>query len=1072
MRTAPRVLLTLLLVTFCAPPALSAQVPASIVGTVTDSTGAVVPGATLTVVNVETGFTRTVVTDDRGWYRVANLPLGDYEIRAEVPGFRTAVRRGVQLSVGIEVTVDLTLELGEVAEDVVVQGTTPLVETTRSVLGGVVEGSQITNLPLSGRSFTDLALLQPGVLWSSTAEGGFFQGFGLKISISGSRQTQVNYTLDGSDIQDNYGQVGSVSGRMLGVDAVREFRVVTSPFSAEYVRASGGEVQIATRSGTNDLHGAMFYFLRNSALDARNFFDRDPARPEERSDPPPFMMHQFGGSAGGPIVQRRTFFFGAYEALHERLTRTQTSLVPRDHVHQGFARAATGALQFFGVQPDVAPYLALYPLPNGTIHPDDTGDFIWENKTATSENYAMGRVDHQLSDRHSFYGRYTIDDGRRTNPSNLGMSEREDRNRTQYTSLSLSSTVSSQSLNALQISYNRSGHFSEDFALDPRLGSLISFHPDDIPPLLRAFSPGSSVTTLQAESSLPLKAIYNVYQVKDDFSFQLQRHGLRFGLNLQQFRYNYDFPFQRQPGGYVFSQLRDFLAESVNTFTSVFEGSPARSLKWWNAGFYLQDDWQALRRLTLNLGLRYEFMTVPKERHGRTAMLRDQLNPNATLDDIVIGDPLFLNPSLKNFGPRVGFAWDVTGDGKTSARGGFGVFYDLIQQRLFWNAFNRTPPFFAWGTARARDVGRIDFPNAYETQLDLLAGSVAMETMQFDIDQQTALQYALNVQRELTPGLVVDLGYSGSRNYNYAGLQDINQRVPEVLPDGRLFFGPNAPIFNPRMERIRTRRSDGDAWYNSMTIGVRQRYREGLQYQIAYTWSKSIDTGSNVQGSSDFGNDGGDLYRQPPPPFIEEYRLLNRGLSAFDVRHNVVLNGSYEVPARLSGVAHAFFGGWSINGILRLASGAPFSPASGSRASAGRDVAFWGQVQGPAPDLVPGRDSNSISPQNPNQYFDPTVFTLSEPGFFGNLGRNTMTGPGIATVDFSLFKRHQMAALGEQARVEFRAEFFNLFNRPNFGLPSTALFEPATLQLSPVAGRITSTSTRSRQIQFGLKLMF
>ncbi len=538
----------LAVITANAAPVL-AQGSASIVGTVTDSTRSVIPGATLTIVNIDTGFTRTLVSDSRGFYRVANLPLGNYDVRAELLGFRTAVRRGVRLSVGLEVSVDLTLELGELSEEVVVQGETPLVETTRSAVGAVVEASQITNLPLSGRSFTDLALLQPGVVWSSTAQGGFFQGFGLKISISGGRQTQVTYTLDGSDIQDNYGQVGSVSGRMLGVDAIREFRVVTSPFSAEYVRASGGEVQIVTRSGTNRLDGSLFHFLRNSAFDARNFFDRDPKRPEVRSSPPPFNMNQFGGSAGGPIVRQRTFFFGAYEGLRQRLTKVETSLVPREHVHQGFARAANGALQYYGVDSRVAPYLAAYPLPNGAIHADDTGDFVWQNKSVTTENYGMIRVDHQLSDHHSLYGRFTKDRGQRTNPANLGMSERRDQSGTRYTALSLNSTLGSKSVNAFMVAYNQSSHSSEDYALVPVLDSLLSWSSDDIPPLLRSYAPGGGVAAIAADSSLPLKAVYNVYQLKDDFSLQQGRHGLRFGLNVEQFRYYNNFPFQRKPGG-------------------------------------------------------------------------------------------------------------------------------------------------------------------------------------------------------------------------------------------------------------------------------------------------------------------------------------------------------------------------------------------------------------------------------------------------------------------------------------------------------------------------------------------
>ena len=344
--------LILLTVVFLFSMMAYAQESASIIGTVEDSTGGVIPGAAVTATNLDTGRSREVITDDEGRYRAANLPLGAYEVRAELPGFSTAVRRGLSLTVGSELIVNLTLTVGEVTEVVLVTAEGALVETTNTVLSGLVDSDQIADLPLNGRNFTGLALLQKGVLLSTTAGSGTSRGNGLKVSISGSRQTQVTYTLDGSDINDNFGQLGSVSGASLGVDAIREFRVVTSPFSSEYARASGGEVQIVTKSGTNQFHGGLFEFHRNSALDANSWEDN-----KRGLDKPPFTRHQFGASLGGPIIADTTFFFVNYEGLREGLTTGRDDDVPTQAVHDGFFEGVD-----LGVDAEIAPFLEQYPL--------------------------------------------------------------------------------------------------------------------------------------------------------------------------------------------------------------------------------------------------------------------------------------------------------------------------------------------------------------------------------------------------------------------------------------------------------------------------------------------------------------------------------------------------------------------------------------------------------------------------------------------------------------------------------------------------------------------------------------
>jgi outer membrane receptor protein involved in Fe transport len=1061
-----RLWITALVFVLSGPGWSLAQSASSIIGTVTDSSGAVLPGATVLVTNVDTGFSRTLVTDSEGRYRAANVPLGEYELRVEMSGFRTLVRRGISLSVGSELAVNFRLDLGEIAEDIVVTGEAPLVETSRAVMSGLVDSKQIENLPLSGRSYTDLALLQPGVVLSSTAGVGLTRGTGLKITIAGSRASQVNYTLDGSDINDNFNNLGGVSGRVLGLDAVREFRVVTSPYSAEYAKASGGEVQIVTRAGTNNLHGTLFEFHRNDAMNTQGFFDVE--------ETPPFNMNQFGGSLGGPVLRDRTHFFAAYEGLRENVTRSRRSTVPHPLVHQGFAPDEDGVATFYGIDPRVAPYLALYPMPNGELFEETlTGDFHWTGEEDTTENYVMARVDQQITGAHNAYGRFVRSAGTALDPSNYGMIGVEQRSRTQYVSVGLDSVLGSAAVNTFQASYNQSLLQGDEFAIDSRLQGLFCLSRDWLAGGGRCDAPLVSIEHdgggLGGSSQDP--NIYNnkVLQIKNDLTLQRGSHSVKIGANISRYNEDYDAAFNRDPGNYSFDDLRFFLQGSANTFTSTVPGSDtARNLTKWNFGFYIQDDWRMKERLTLNLGLRYEPGTVPTEKEGRTAQLRTPKDPNATIDDIVIGDPMFENPHKLAFSPRVGFAWDLFGTGRTAIRGGAGIFFDPVPWIAYRVTWNRVPPFHQWGTARSRDVGAIDFPNAFVTQPQFLQSSIAMETIDFNISQPTIYRYGVGIQHELRAGLAIEAQYSGSRGDGMIAVRDFNVRVPEVLPDGQLFFGRNAPIFNRRMERIRIREGDSSMAYDGLVLGFRQRFRERMQFQVSYTLAKAVDEGSNTAGSGDFTNEGADPIRPTPPGFLD--RSDNRGPAAFDVRQNLVIAGSYEIPSPSSGITAALLGGWTFNGNARLMSGTPFM-VSGSRSSHDRNVRTWGQIGGGPPDLVPGADPNSIRPGNFDEYFDPSVFTLPAPGFFGNLDRNLLVAPGIVTVDFSVVKQNRFSIRGKQTTLQLRAEFFNVFNRVNFGTPSGTLFTSSG-QRSPTAGRITSTSTRPREIQVGVRLSF
>ncbi|MBI4465322.1 MAG: hypothetical protein HY647_11515, partial [Acidobacteria bacterium] len=853
------------------------------------------------------------------------------------------------------------------------------------------------------------------------------------------------------------------------VDAVREFKVITNPFSAEYGRMAGGQVQVVTKSGTNEFHGSVYEYLRNDNLDARNFFDG--------STLPEFKRNQFGFSLGGPIVKDKNFFFGNFEGLRERLGITQVSIVPDSGAHQGLFAGAGGVVQNIGVAAAVKPYLDLYPLPNRRVFGDGRGEFAWTDPQTTNENFYLGRVDHNFNkflgfgESNSLQARYSIDQAQRDSSQNL-VAARVENTRTQYLSLILNTVVSPRVVNRMQGAYNR----SLLAAFNPPGERLLATGRPEIMKLgnahlngLSSIGVGSGIAGIGGDTLSPRKFILNLFQFKNDVSVQAGKHSLNIGVNAEKMDNNWLHTF-RAVGSFSFSNFPNFLRNIPASFITVQpDSSFNRSFRQWLFGWYVQDDFRVSNRLTLNLGLRHEFITVPTEKWGRLYILKDLFNPNADpLKDPVQG--FFENPSLKNFAPRIGLAWDPTGSGKTAIRAGFGMFHSQLINNTW-----RFPAAQTETLCKAADLrsatAPVDFPNAFTTQRSLLGGSIAIQGIVPKPDQPTTLQYTLNIQRELARDLVVTMEYSGSRGYQIARVSDWNQRVPVRQPDGRLFFGPTAQIYNTRAERYWINTYDAASWYNALRVSASRRFGGNFGFQTSYTFSKSIDYQSNQQGGTDFSNEGVG-YRVAPPPFLVP-PSDSKGLSSFDVRQNFTSSFNYNLPI---GSGHALslgptgdkiLGGWSINGIVRLVGGVPLQ-ISGSRTSNGRTFTRWGDLDGGAPNLIPGR-TVVVRPQNPDRYYDPTAFALPEPGYFGNLGRHVGTGPGVATADLSFFKGF---SIKENITGQFRGEFFNLLNRPNFSLPSSTAFDSTTFGYSTTAGRISSTVGTSRQIQFALRLVF
>lgn len=1051
-----------------APLAAVAQTTASVEGVVTDATRGVLPGVTVTAVHLETGAPRDAVTDGQGRYRFPSLRIGEYELKTELAGFQTQVRRGVRLAVGQQVVIDVTMAIGEISDLVTVTAEASVIDTTQATLQGVVDERKVRDLPLNARDLLSLATLFSGAGFSDTGESSPSKGYGTKLTISGTRYYGNLFLLDGTDIRDIANGAGSAAGVLMGVETVRELNVVTNAFSAEYGNHTGGVFNAVTKSGTNTIHGSAVWFHRDDNLDARNFFDIQK---------PAFERNQFGLTGGGPILHDRLFFFASYEGLRETLGLTRRFTVPTADARAGRLPGAAPAT----VNPEVQKWLNAYPLPNGAEFGAGRAEYIRSHPRTTNQNFVSGRLDHQFTNAHSVFGRYTHDKALRENPAALA-TFLNDQTESHYLTLDYTAILSSTFLNRLMFGFARTKTETTTplfpgvelpaltFTGQRPLGQVSVFN----------IGTGDSIySSLGGNTSNPRPGYKDNFQIKDDVTYNRGRHAMKVGGEVQFHKITHGTPFDGA-GTYTFRSAADAYAGRVDQFNALFPSTELPfHIEQSYAGVYFQDDFRVRQNLTLNLGLRYEFVTTPTERDGRVANARDYVTPGLTLNDLVIGDPVYDNPSYLSFGPRVGIVWDPRGDGRMSVRLGGGIFHDQIQPGTWPFGFYATAPFFRRAQIRARNVTvPIRFPDAFQTQQNLLAGALSTEGIQFDADQPTVYKWALDIEREIAARTRVEIGYRGTRGVHLMRVDDINQSYPLQEIDGRIYVPPNSSTLHPGMGRVRPRFTDAESDYHALTLGVNRRFSEGLQFQVSYTLSKSVSDFDNWTGSSDFQNPGCSADgRVSVPPYI--FQKLDRGLSCFDTRNNLMINATWELPVgpgktlTPSGPVRHIVGGWSVSSIVRLSSGNPFTVSEGS--------GVFPNARGSGLDLVPGANSNPIDPRNPNRYFDPASFALpfdparrQEPniGFIGNLGRNTLIGPGLATVDMMLGKDVLAGTISDEFRIQFRAEVFNLLNRANFSIPSvTEIFNPDGTVRGDV-GRITSTRTSARQAQLGIRVVW
>jgi hypothetical protein len=1077
---AVRTVLLLFLALGISLSALAQVVGGTIEGTITDPKGAVLPDVKVEIVNGATQIVTALTSNADGFYTVPNLLPGNYSVTATRSGFATA-KTELILTVGAQRVVNLTMRIGTINEVVRVQTEVPEVELASSEISGVVNGTTIRELPLNGRDWTQLATLEPGITSIRTqpavgAGDRGQRGFGTQMTVNGGRPAQNNYRLDGTSINDYSNSApGSVLGADLGSDAVSEFSVLSSTYPAEYGRSSGGVINAITRSGTNEFHGSVYEFLRNSALDASNFFD---------AKKPPFKRNQFGVTAGGPILRDRTFIFGNYEGLRQSLGITQVNTVPTETARAGHLVAGD-----VKVDPNIVPYLPIWPLPNTGSCSGlcDIGVFKLTGQQVTPENYFTTRIDHKLSANDALDGTYMHDSATISQPDELGIKVTGYTTRRQLVTLEESHIFTPQVVNSARIGYSRVvGLVGQTLkALSP-LATTLGFA-----------APGRPVGEIDVGGitnfSGGLGAIsnynfhWNSFQGYDDAFVTRGKHSIKFGVGVERIEENMSAA--DSPNGiYGFGSLPNFLQNMPDTFAAnLGETGIPRNMRQTIFGAYLADDLRLLPNLTVNLGLRYEMSTVPSEIHGRIASLR-----NLTDSTLHTGNPYFSNPTLRNFEPRFGFSWDPFKTGKTALRGGFGMFDVLPLPYETQNLTLFAAPFYLLGTIGGLPPGA--FPNAFNLISATDPKTLRVNYIQQNPSRNYVMEWNLNVQRQVSESVAVMIGYTGSRGVHQPfRVEDMNIPLPDfTLPQGYI-WSPAAqgnPV-NGTFGQIEGLMWIASSSYHSLQAQIKKNMSHGLQAQASFTWGRSIDSSSAGSIGDNFHNSVSSL------PFFST--KLNRGPSDFNVGKNLVTNLEWEIPSpkSLPGAAEWALGGWQLGGIFEASSGVPFSVViSGDPLNLGNTDPFGrpSRLNGPGcgHPVNPGNPFNYIKlecfglPQTPPglpagvcQPFSADTTGTSCANLLGNSGRNQLNGPGLINFDVSLFKNMKFKRVSENFNVQFRVEFFNVFNHPNLSPPvdNTAVFDStgASLAAPPGnggAGQITSTVTTSRQMQLALKVIW
>lgn len=1053
----------------------------SIGGIVTDSSGAAIRGAVVILRNTETGTERTLITADDGRYSAPSLPVGRYDLVVSSPGFGSQQRSGVVLTVGQSESVDVKLSVGSVAQNVAVDGAPGTVNLSTQQTSGLIDSRQVKELPLNGRSYDQLITLNPGAVnYTGQRSGGVGtsnSSVGNMFAVSGRRPQDNLFLLNGIEYTGasliNV-TPGGTSGQLLGIDAVREFNVVSDTYSAAYGKRDGAQVSIVTTSGTNKWHGDVYEFVRNSFFDARNYFDLGRI--------PEFQRNNYGAALGGPIKRDKIFLFGNYEGFRQNLGLSLVTLVPDDQARQGFLPNSKGVETATPLNPISAKLFNLWPRQNGpeVLNNGMRTGIAQSFNTAQQkvrEDFGTTRLDANLTGNDLLFAVYTIDDSSAHTPTQNPYSVVDEYLREQVFSLQEQHVFSPQLLNTARVGLSRASFLF--------LGSV----PQDIQADTPTFAPGkptgaiviagstasngaSSITTAGANVGANNAIVRTLYTFDDHIFYTVGKHQIEAGIWLQRLQSN-DNLAQNQYGQASFASLVTFFTGTIKTYTY----APAPTELGWRSLFvnaYLEDTIRLTPRVEVRAGFRSETSSGWSESQGRAGVYTSR---NGVLNTIpsVQSNAITNNRALFLPEPRVGLAWNVFGNGKTSIRIGAGLHHSLLDALNY--RLDQAAPY---NTIYSYSGSTVSNPTG-TTPL------ISPSTVDPGIATPSLLAYSLTIEQELGPATSLTIGYNGSRSNHQILSGDINE-PPFTIVNGSVYYpayyatptsAPAAPVkANPALANSTSWWAGGSGNYNALVVDFRQNLAKGIQFRANYTFSKNLDDGSAWNTSVSANT----------PAFVSVPSLprLDYGPGATDVRHLVAINGTYDLPfgagktffSRADKLTRYFVSGWTLSTIANLQTGFPFSPQLGYNPTGS------GDTRNPVrPNINPGFTgspyTHGTTAQRVAQYFNPNYYSAPAAGYVGNVGRDSLTGPGYADWALSLLKSTQ---LSEAIRVQFRAELFNLLNHTNLQLPNEVVFSAgptqgivanqtaATTLGSP--GVITSTANTARQIQLGAKIIF